>query len=324
VSGYVGVFTGHHYVQARPLGHAPWRPRAARAALLDACREVLTALDADDLLPIGPRAVGYRLIGRTIGDKRLVKSKGDYPKSERPGLWDFDDVGKVLTLARRARLIRWEWVSDARADSSSPFVLTDAAAWADTARAIAERATPDVLADQPCRVEVWTEAVDLMALAARIAAAYGVPCFSASGWGGPVPARDAAARWARDERPMRVLYIGDLDTDGLELADRNIADAAAFLADHDHAPEVTVSRIAVTPEQVRDWEMPHEPGETSHRNSITVPVVAQAEAIAPARLRELLTSAIEDALDLDVLDQTRRRWADEQARIDELLSRLDE
>ena len=160
MTGYVGPFTGHHYVSARPLGNAPWKPRAARAALLDACREVLTALEEDDLLPVGPRAVGYRLLGQTIDTKVLVKDKRDHPKPERRGLWDFKDVEAVLNRARRAELIPWEWVSDARADSSHPFVFADASVWAAWACDDLKYAGVDVLAEQPCQVEVWTEAAD--------------------------------------------------------------------------------------------------------------------------------------------------------------------
>jgi hypothetical protein len=120
-----------------------------------------------------------------------------------------------------------------------------------------------LIVDQPRRVEVWTEASDLMALAARIARAYGVPCVSASGWSGPVMPREAARRWAIDERPVELIYLGDLDhPDGIEIAERNI----------------------VTAEQVEAWAILSEAGRTSHRNDITVPVVAQAEAIPPARL----------------------------------------
>jgi hypothetical protein len=321
--GYVGVFTGHHYAEARPIGNADYRPRAGRAELLDACHAVLAVLAADNLVPVGPRAVGYRLIGKTIAGRRIVKDKREHPKPERAGLTDFGDVSAVVNRARRAGLIPWSWVSDARADSSQPFVLSGVKAWAQGARALLDEAEPDVLADQPLRVEVWTEAVDLMALAAKIVAAYGVPCFSASGWGGPVPAREAALRWTSDERPLRVLYIGDLDPDGLEIAERQIADAAAF-TDAMGGADVSVARVAVTETQVAAWTMPHEPGpKTSHRNGITVPVVAQAEAIPPAELRELLTTELEAVLDLDAIDATRRRWAEECERIDELLTGLD-
>jgi hypothetical protein len=147
-----------------------------------------------------------------------------------------------------------------------------------------------LIVDQPRRVEVWTEASDLMALAARIARAYGVPCVSASGWSGPVMPREAARRWAIDERPVELIYLGDLDhPDGIEIAERNI----------------------VTAEQVEAWAILSEAGRTSHRNDVTMPVVAQAEAIPPARLRELLVAEIEDVLDLDVFAETRRRWAGE-------------
>jgi hypothetical protein len=55
----------------------------------------------------------------------------------------------------------------------------------------------------------------------------------------------------------------------------------------------------------------------------TVPVVARAEAIPPARLRELLRSKLEAVLDLDVVAEKARRWEAERARIDALLALLE-
>jgi hypothetical protein len=54
-----------------------------------------------------------------------------------------------------------------------------------------------------------------------------------------------------------------------------------------------------------------------------VPVVARAEAIPPARLRELLRSELEAVLDLDVVAEKARRWEAERARIDALLALLE-
>jgi len=320
--GYVGIFTGHRYRRARTIGNAGWKPRTARAALLAACQDVLATLDADDLLPIGPRAVGYRLLGQTIGGLVMVKDKREHPASERAGLQDFKDVEQVVNLGRRAGKIPWHWVSNARASSSNPYLLADAAAWAQDVRKLAEEAEADIIAGQPRRIEVWTEAADLMALTARIAGEYGVRCFSASGWGGPLMPREAALRWKTDDRPLTIVYLGDLDADGLQIAERNIADAVAFAEDLGLHAEVTVRRVAVTVEQVRDWEIPHEPGKTSHRNRITVPLVAQAEAIPPARLRQLLRSALEELLDMRQVKASRKQWAGERERIEAMLQEL--
>jgi hypothetical protein len=253
----------------------------------------------------------------------VVKDKSGYVRLDWRRLWSFDDVSKVLNLARRGGLIPWEWVSDARAASSLPFVLRDAVDWAQAARELARTAHADVLSDQPVRIEVWTEAADLMELTARITEEeYGVNCYSASGWSGPFAPRAAALRWLADGRPVLVLYLGDLDPDGIGIADRNIADTVTFATQEGYRGDLQVRRIGVTAEQVEAWSMPHEPGKTSHRNGISVPLVAQAEAIPPARLRDLLRSELDAALDLDRADESRRRWREARGRIDELLAPL--
>ena len=80
-----------------------------------------------------------------------------------------------------------------RADSLIPFVLADEAAWARVARALLCEADADVLAGQPVRVEVWREAADLMALAARMADSCTACPASRRGWSGPVMPREPAS-----------------------------------------------------------------------------------------------------------------------------------
>lgn len=286
-----------------------------------AIQESLAALAAERLVPIGPRGVGYRLEGRVIGGRKVMKDR-EYDKlstEEKTRATSFSTIGIIVTKARRAGLIDWNHISDARFDTVMPNVFEDVQELASTLLYTALMAKVDPAKDQPVLVEVWSEAADLMALVGRLVGPYGISVFSSSGWTGPKAARDTGQRWEMDGRPVIILYVGDLDPDGLSIADRIFADAQAFAVGFGMDPDlVEIRRVAVTEQQVTDWNLSTEPGKTSHRNDISVPFCCQAEAIPPARLRDLLVATVEDIFDLDQLDATRQAWEnqDRQALLD--------
>jgi hypothetical protein len=314
VSGYTGALTGHNYTRARPLGYEPWQPAPDSAAMLAACHRVLARLADANLVPIGPRAVAYKLEHQVIADREVLKDADlvRVPKAERGSYWSFDQIGGVLNRGRRAGMIRWGWVSDGGAAQDEPLTFADrdhVLEWL-VDHVLPGQLIPDVLADQPVRVEVSCEAVDFMTLAGRITKPLGVGCYSARGWGGPDPARDAGHRWASDPRPLVVLSLGDLDPEGIGIVERNFEDAAQFAVAHGGARPV-LQRIAVTADQVRDWRLSAGPAKTSHRHGLRLPVTCEVDAIPPERLRDLLVSSIEELLDTEVAAATRSRWETE-------------
>jgi hypothetical protein len=236
MSTYTGALTGHRYTRARPLGYEPWQPSPDSATMLDACRQVLARLAAADLVPIGPRSIAYQLEHQHIAGREVLKDAdlARVPKAERGRYWSFGQIGDVINRGPRAGDIPWAWVSDGGAAQDKPLTFTDRDHVLDCLidHVLVDQVMPDVLADQPHRVEVSCEAVDFMRLAARITKPLAVPCYSARGWGGPEPARDAGLRWASDPRPVDILSMGDLDPEGIGIVERNFADAARFAVAH--------------------------------------------------------------------------------------------
>lgn len=314
-AGYTGVLTGRPYPTARSTGYAEWAPRGDYRALLDAAHGVLATLAADDLVPIGPRAVGYRLLGTTVGGRRIVKSRDEVQAgtAARRELFDFGHVGDVLNRGRRAGLIPWGWVSDGGAVEVYPDVFTSAHHFVRYALGMLDHAQPDRSHDQPRRVEVWCEAVDYTRLVTKVVSRYGVPVFSARGWSGPYQPYAAANRWVDDGRPVTVLYFGDYDNEGLTLADRTLGDTLAFVAGR---VDVEVVHLGVTEAQARDWNLATEPAKRSKNGrDLGLPFFCQADALPPDRLRRLLVDAIEERFDPEITKVNERRWTDHRALV---------
>lgn len=319
MKGYVGAVTGHVYTENRDIGQmSEWRPQRHTQALIDAIVTAMNQLLVAGLLPIGPRGIGYRLLGRTIAG-RVVMKDGPFESlapQGRKDAWSFEQIRNVVNRARRRGLIPWEWVSDNRSGEFVPNVYADTQ---QLARALAyevQQALPDPMRDQTVRLEVWSEARDLMALIGNIVQPYGIHASSSSGWSGPKACRDTGQRWAVDKRPLVVLSVGDLDPDGLQIPDRTFADSLAFATGFGvDSRDVEIRRIAVTEEQAIRWDLPREGGKRSHRSSgISVPFCVQAEAIPPELLRDLLVATVESTLDADALADSRARWANDSDR----------
>ena len=122
----------------------------------------------------------------------------------------------------------------------------------------------------------------------------------------------AAVDAVRMERPtFAVIYVGDFDPAGLQIADtlnvklgEHLADAAA-----DYrlpAPYLDFQRVAITEEQIADYSLPTKPVKsTQSRKRYDLADTVEAEAMRPADLREIVADAFEPMLDRAALDVLR-------------------
>jgi len=186
-----------------PKGLAPYKPRSnsKAARILSAARATVDEYRAQGRLPLGSREVGY-----------VLTDQG----------WTHDDIPYVEAIverARRAGLIDWDAIADGRTSEAGPWQVDDADDI--VAQVLGDIATAqlDRQAGQAHRVEVWAEAAAWLARLVPMCQSRGVRVFSGSG-SVPVRAvRAAALRALADKRPSVLLWIGDLDLNGL----RNIA-----------------------------------------------------------------------------------------------------
>ena len=141
-----------------------------------------------------------------------------------------------------------------------------------------------------------------------------------------------------DGRPVEVIYIGDFDPAGV-LIDRSLktelrrhltegrlsaeemraAAEAGCYPDNPPAIDLRFRRLAITPEQIVEHDLPTKPRKESDRRALHVEHTVEAEAMPAGILRELLRAEIEDLLPPDALEVAKvaednerehlRRWA---------------
>jgi hypothetical protein len=148
---------------------------------------------------------------------------------------DPERVGEVILLARRAGMIKEQWVEDGRApEPIGPLEFGDpeaGAAWLDV---LVEQARLPRQVGQAGHVEVWCEAAGIAQRLANVSGDFGVHVFAGGGYDGLKGKRTAAERVASRDVPTIALQIGDFDKAGKKIFAAVAEDVAAWV--HSYSP----------------------------------------------------------------------------------------
>jgi hypothetical protein len=128
-----------------------------------------------------------------------------------------------------------------------------------------------------------------------VTAEFDVPLMVARGYSSLTFLKQSAEVIAEQERPTFIYHAGDWDPSGQNAAD-NIEDRLReFAPDAD----ITFVKLAVTPEQIAEQDLPSRPTKASDSRSVnwTGGDSVELDAIHPTTLRELIRNAIEQHVD---------------------------
>jgi hypothetical protein len=160
----------------------------------------------------------------------------------------------------------------------------------------------------------------------RVAHPFGVTVHSNGGQQSLSFVHDAFERIARRSVPTRVLYIGDYDEHGIQIEEGARADLTQMLLDRGAASLLEWERIAATPEQILSYDLPTQPGAVT-KFTWTLGRTAQAEALPPAVLAQVVEAAIRSWLDAvvqqAVLDAEARERAEVRADVERIMARFE-
>ena len=160
--------------------------------------------------------------------------------------------------------------------------------------------------------QLWVESRSLYPTLAGTAREWGVSLYPSAGMSSDSFVYGAAVEAVHmkcDE--MVVVYVGDYDPAGLQIADTletKLIEHLDYAAEDFNldAPELTFWRVAITEEQIADHGLPTKPvKKTQSRKKYDIDRTVEAEAMAPATLREIVADAFEPMLDKDVLNSLR-------------------
>lgn len=266
------------YAIKRPARRGRGKSAASRE-LIDAAYSILA-----EIRPATVRAVCYRLFA--LG---LIPNMGKNATSR---------VSRLLVDGREDDSIPWGWLVD---ETRSPEYIASWEKPDDLIRAAVSQYRKDYWADQPNRVEVWSEKGTVRGTIAPVLDEMGVTFRVQHGYGSATAVYNAAQDSMTSDKPLTVLYIGDWDPSGLHMSEVDLPKRIER-----YNGLITFRRIALSAADVGPGTaIPHFEAETKAKDSRYAwfrerygTRCWELDALSPVSLRDRVRDAIIDLLDL--------------------------
>ena len=222
--------------------------------------------------PMTVRQVFYQASVRGI----VEKSEAGYNK-----------VQTDLVQMRKAGVLPYSWLADSTRWQRKPETFDSVEqALEDTARFYRKA----LWADADAYVEIWLEKDALSGVIFPVTSMYDVPLMVARGYASLSFLHGAAEHIGSLDVPAYIYHLGDFDPSGVNAGEK-IEQTLCEMAPN---ADIHFERIAVTPWQIENWELPTRPTKTSDTRSKGFgDISVELDAIPPADLRMLVESVIQ-------------------------------
>jgi len=294
---------------AGQIGASPKKTRGPARATLELRDCILDILaDGDDETSWTVRQLYYAVT--VVGG--VPKTEGGYRRVQR----------QVLEM-RRAGLIDYRVIADNTRWVRRAPVYDTLADWVDESL---RKLRIDLWRDADERVECWIEKDALAGVLVSVTARWHVPLYVTRGYASETFAYEAASNAVNDGRRFRIIYLGDFDSSGVQMARDLERRLRGFLADDE--PLLTFDRIAVTPKQIDDWSLPSRPNKTTDTRHAAFArefpgyEATELDAIRPERLRELVEGEILSMIEPEQVRSIRREEADARILAETITRRM--
>jgi len=279
------------------------------------------AKDGDDLTL---RQLYYQFIARDLFPSDWVDKKTGSKNCDA----NYDRLGDIIASGRLMGMIDWKHIVDRgrRLRSLSHWwgaaaIIQSASKWFNL----------DLWENQERRIECWVEKDALIGVLETVCTQNDVPYYSSRGYNSWTEIWEASQRvvkrWSEDGQPTTILYLSDHDPSGMDLT-RDTKDkleglVGAHLNNEDVDDVLEVKRIALTQDQIDEYDPPPQPAKQSdarfirYVNETGLDESWELDALEPSVMRELIQSEIDQLKD-------QKRWdkdTAEEVKIRKLLAK---
>ena len=276
---------------------SPIKRLRATKAEVEARREALLDI-IDDGKPMTVRQVFYQATVRGL----VEKAETGYSK-----------VQTDITLMRRDGSLPYDWLADNTRWQRKPNTFDSVE---DALRETARFYRKNLWRDADAYVEIWLEKDALSGVIYPVTSMYDVPLMVARGYASLSFLFSAAEYINTLDIPAYIYHLGDFDPSGVNAGEKIEETLRELAPDAD----IVFERIAVTEEQITDWDLPTRPTKASDTRAKTFSSALSVEldAIEPNQLRALVQETIERHLPAEQFEVLKA--AEESER--EIISRL--
>src|SRR5262249_1350354 len=195
-----------------------------------------------------------------------------------------------LTLLRRSGELPYDWLADNTRWQRKPRTFNGVE---EALRATAALYRKNLWASAESYVEIWIEKDALAGVVYPVTSMYDVPLMVARGYASLSFLYSAAEAITDLTVPTYIYHLGDFDPSGVNAGEK-IEETLREMAPD---AEIYFERIAVTPEQINEWNLPTRPTKASDTRSKNFGRISvELDAIDPNNLRALVQQVIEQHL----------------------------
>jgi hypothetical protein len=280
------------------------RRRRTKAQVEQLDDQIVEVLEEDH--PQSVRHVYYRMTNPRLPEP-VDKTENGYQQ-----------VQHRITLLRRSGRVPYGWITDATRRGYHTDTFTDSSDFLDRVMGLYRA---DIWRDAGVYVEVWCESRSIAGVIEDDCERLAVSLYPAGGFTSITLAYQAAeyinAATSYGDKPAHVIYIGDHDPAGV-LIDKSLE---AELRKHlDQDIDFTFHRIAITPEQITEYDLPTKPRKTTDRRCLHITETVEAEAMPANILRAMLREKIEEFLPTHALEVAKVAEESEREHLERWVS----
>jgi hypothetical protein len=222
-----------------------------------------------------------------------------------------------LTLMRRAGELPYNWLADNTRWQRKPRTFDSVE---EALRNTAAFYRKSLWTDADSYVEIWLEKDALARVVLPVTSMYDVPLMVARGYASLSFLYSAAEYINTLDVPAYIYHLGDFDPSGVNAGEK-IEETLNELAP---AAEIYFERIAVTPEQIEEWDLPTRPIKASDTRAkhFGSSLSVELDAIEPNQLRAIVQEAIEAHLPAEQFEVLKAAEQSEREIISRLVGKI--
>jgi len=206
-------------------------------------------------------------------------------------------VQRALSDMRKSGRLRFDWIADNTRWMRKPQTFTGLEAALHNSWQYYRRS---VWNEQTDYIEIWLEKDALAGVIYPVASAWDVPLMVTRGYSSLSFLYESAEYITEKSKPTFIYYLGDYDPSGVDISLNVEKSLRRFAPD----AEIHFERIAVTPEQISDWNLPTRPTKkTDTRSKNFRGESVELDAIPAKVLREMVTGIIESHINKQALNE---------------------
>jgi len=260
------------------------RARRTRGEIENIRSAMLALLQAEH--PMTVRQVFYQMVSRGV----VPKTEAQYKQT----------VCRLLIQLRREGLLPYDWIADNTRLQRKPRSFQDLN---DALEFTAQTYRRALWGEQGVYVEVWCEKDALSGILYDVTRQYDVPLMITRGFSSLSFLHSAGEFLRALDSPAYLYYFGDHDPSGVAIDRKIEAEIRGFAPD----AEIHFERVAVKREQILTMGLPTRPTKTTDTRSKSFQGESvELDAIPPSALRNLCRICIEQHIDPELLQSTKR------------------